>query len=296
MVCEKASRITGDCIIMDRLLGNSYTHNTPVFQLQQSLVFADQFYAQVLALAQQFQQVNLSRWALCFTNSYQFAIALLALLIADKQPILLPNYQSGTLHTFAHEYDAVFSDNPEIASYVFDKQTVHTTNIPLTLPPHAKLIFFTSGTTGKPKRIERLLSTLLNEVIMLESTFGQTMQNACIYSSVSHQHVYGLLFYILWPLFAGRTIVYPTLYYLESIANVFNTSEKIVFISSPSVLSRLTKVPSKNSSVVVFSSGNLLKENDAQTLQRNGNIIPIEILGSTETGAVAMRQQMIQAS
>src|SRR5262249_56876579 len=68
------------------------------------------------------------------------------------------------------------------------------------------LVLFTSGSTGAPQAIPKKLFQLSREVATLEAQFGQLLGSSEIIATVSHQHLYGLLFNVLWPLTAGRAI------------------------------------------------------------------------------------------
>ncbi|MFD2980293.1 AMP-binding protein, partial [Klebsiella pneumoniae] len=65
----------------------------------------------------------------------------------------------------------------------------------------------TSGSSGEPKRIDKQLRQLAIEVQVLEDLWGADLGPACIIGSVATQHIYGLLFRVLWPLCAGRPFV-----------------------------------------------------------------------------------------
>ncbi len=65
------------------------------------------------------------------------------------------------------------------------------------------LIFFTSGSTGAPKEVEKNLSRLETEARELDALWGHATTHTL--ATVSHQHIYGLLFRIMWPLLSGRT-------------------------------------------------------------------------------------------
>jgi 3-hydroxymyristoyl/3-hydroxydecanoyl-(acyl carrier protein) dehydratase len=69
---------------------------------------------------------------------------------------------------------------------------------------HCSLSLCTSGSSGEPKRIDKNLRQLANEVEALERLWGADLGPACIIGSVATQHIYGLLFRVLWPLCAGR--------------------------------------------------------------------------------------------
>jgi acyl-CoA synthetase (AMP-forming)/AMP-acid ligase II len=65
------------------------------------------------------------------------------------------------------------------------------------------LVLYTSGTTGTPQAIPKKLAQLAREVATLESAFGALLGSGEIVGTVSHQHIYGLLFRVLWPLASG---------------------------------------------------------------------------------------------
>ncbi len=72
--------------------------------------------------------------------------------------------------------------------------------------PDTQLVIFTSGSSGDPKPIFKSYRELLNELNTLEDAFGGRLDGALFAGTVSHQHIYGLLFRLLWPLAAGRTL------------------------------------------------------------------------------------------
>lgn len=273
---------------MRQLMGHAYMPNTPAFISPQAAISAKAFTQDVQARASQLAQMSQQRWALCFNHAYDFSVNLLAVLAANRCPVLLPNHQSGTLKLFHLEYDGILSDIPLIEAT--ELKPPHA-NTDIALSPGQPLIFFTSGSTGQPKKVTRLLRTLCHEIHMLEHMFGQQLQDAAIYTTVSYQHVYGLLFYILWPLLCGRSIATPMLHYPEAVTAVLSGDKKVALISSPTLLSRLDVQFNSKVKPIIFSSGGLLKAGDVNRLHNNLDIIPIEILGSTETGAVAYRQQ-----
>jgi len=73
-------------------------------------------------------------------------------------------------------------------------------------PDMQALVVFTSGSTGAAQAIPKKLSQLASEVATLEQLFGQRCGAAAVLATVSHQHIYGLLFKVLWPLASGRAI------------------------------------------------------------------------------------------
>lgn len=219
---------------------------------------------------------NRARVALLFSNALDFAKAFLQVLAEDKTPVLLPNLNSGTLEKLRAEYDSVISE-------------CSTEQVPVlsSLDRSSEIIFFTSGSTGEPKKIVKTLDHLLREVEVIEKFFADHARGP-VYATVSHQHIYGLLFSVLWPLFSGRELGKFLIVFPEQIKLV---ETEFVLVSSPSFLGRLDhNQVSAHCSLITSSGGHLLLETARRSEDCLGKI-PFEIFGSTETGGVAWRQQ-----
>ena len=239
------------------------------------------------------------RYALCFSNHYTFTVALLAVLTSHLDPVLLPNNQQGCLQELSSAYDVILTDMDSVFmqkqhSCIFIKAFSHETvtewESVKNLSGEQRITFFTSGSTGQPKQVSRTLKQLGSEIAALEALFGADMQGD-IFSTVSHQHLYGFLFYILWPLCSGRIINLLSIDYPEQIATLSRSNQSFVLITSPAILKRMEGVSPLNNPITVFSSGGLLKASVSRMAYGVLGVFPIEILGSTETGAVAYRTQ-----
>jgi len=276
------------------LLDNMQNNDSRLtFKFNGQSIFADQFLQDVKTLKDQVSQHPYHRWALCYQNSYRFSVALFAVLTAGFQPILLPNNRPGTVEKFSDEFGGILSDLDDIHGTDLSNVSVEQEqkNRRLLLDNNQSIILFTSGSTGTPKKISRSLKHFMNEISVLDNHFNQNKPGISVYSSVSHQHIYGLIFYILWPFCAENVICYPLLEYPESVTNVLQADLPAFFISSPSLLSRLEEDGKMLKDLTIFSSGGLLKKHDATRTHKTLGIYPIEVLGSTETSGVAYRQQ-----
>lgn len=155
----------------------------------------------------------------------------------------------------------------------------------------------------------KLFSQLNCEVDVLIKTFTQRLDDTDILlSTVSHQHIYGLLFKLLLPLKSGLLIVNETFEYPEHISQCLtagldqalnkkldeNKKPTALLISSPAHLKRLSLdnvlMANKAQLQGIFSSGGPLPFSIAQTLFSQLGQAPIEVFGSTETGGIAWRQ------
>lgn len=156
------------------------------------------------------------------------------------------------------------------------------------------LVLFTSGSTGAPQPIAKKLGQLAAEVAHLEKQFGALLAGAEIVTTVSHQHIYGLLFNILWPLAAGRRLQASALSWFAELSATLAERDALL-VSTPAHLSRIPENPGWKKAAprlrAVFSSGGPLPFEVAQECQRLMGRVPIEVYGSSETGGIAWRQQ-----
>jgi acyl-coenzyme A synthetase/AMP-(fatty) acid ligase len=161
-------------------------------------------------------------------------------------------------------------------------------------PDFVGLVVHTSGSTGAAQAIPKFLHQMAAEVATLETVFGSRLDGAHVVATVSHQHIYGLLFKVLWPLAAGRAIHAHSIAYPEQLIPVL-TSHDCVLVSSPAHLKRLPEIPAwKNAAQrlrAIFSSGGPLPLEVAMEAERLLNHTPIEVYGSSETGGIAWRQR-----
>lgn len=121
---------------------------------------------------------------------------------------------------------------------------------------------------------------------------GEKIPNSRIESTVSHQHIYGLLFRVLWPLCAGNPFARHSLEFPEQITH--HANQDTVLVSSPALLKRLTEEHLPTRLRCLFSSGGPLPFAAANHAEELFNFRPIEVFGSTETGGIAYRQQVTE--
>ncbi len=162
-------------------------------------------------------------------------------------------------------------------------------------PLAPQLVVFTSGSSGEPTAIVKQLHQLFDEVRALEAEFGARLDGATIHATVSHQHIYGLLFRVLWPLAAGRPTAAQRVAYLEDLHSAPGPgSGRLALIASPAHLKRLQlavtgDLPQRLAAV--FSSGGPLPAEALGPCAERLGQTPIEVYGSSETGGVAWRQR-----
>lgn len=156
-------------------------------------------------------------------------------------------------------------------------------------PADTDLVFYTSGVTSTPKEIPKAIAQLDREAIALEGLWGGGAGK--VVATVSHQHIYGMLFRIFWPILSGRLSDDRPAENWESLAG--KLVDGATLVSSPAHLGRLPPAASLDAWLpgLIFSSGAPLPFDAAQASRDRMGSLPIEVLGSTETGGIAWRQQ-----
>src|SRR5471030_390261 len=109
-------------------------------------------------------------------------------------------------------------------------------------PDFPALVVFTSGSTGAAQAIPKKIAQLASEVATLEILFGAIAGDAAVIATVSHQHIYGLLFKVLWPLAAGRAIHSRQFTFPEELAYTLVSRECMV-VTSPPILNACRITP-----------------------------------------------------
>ena len=233
------------------------------------------------------------RFALFFNHGFDFAAALLGAWHAGKCVYLPGDALPATLQRLSIETDGFAGDFPAACQPL---TPVHSPCPQWQAPdPDAvQLVVYTSGSSGEPSAIAKKLSQLFSEVAALQACFGAKAERATVLSTVSHQHIYGLLFRILWPLSAGLPFASARLVYPEEIAGALSQTSNALLISSPAHLKRLPAGLDWSGAAnlrLLFSSGGPLPEEALPDCRQLLGQAPVEVYGSSETGGIAWRQR-----
>jgi acyl-coenzyme A synthetase/AMP-(fatty) acid ligase len=257
------------------------------------------------------------RWALHCEDTFEFAAALFGAWHAGKTVILPGDAQADTLARLRRVADGFVGDLP---GALVPSPAHAAADWRAPLPASTTLVVHTSGTSGEPLAIPKSLAQLDAEVHALERRFGALCDTGLapvnqdadahgdpaiygdaasggepvrIWSTVSHQHIYGLLFRVLWPLAAGRAFDARRLEWPEQIARAIDGAA--VLVTSPAHLARLPDTldwsQARAALRAVFSSGGPLSEDAAGNAHGLLGTAPVEVYGSSETGGVAWRQR-----
>jgi acyl-coenzyme A synthetase/AMP-(fatty) acid ligase/3-hydroxymyristoyl/3-hydroxydecanoyl-(acyl carrier protein) dehydratase len=246
---------------------------------------------QALSVAAGLQAQGVKRLAVHLEDAAELAIALLGAWRAGVSVLLPADLQPQTRQRWSAEVDLWLTDQADDAQ-LNDFQQPPLPGAELDLD-QCRLSLCTSGSSGEPKRIDKTLRQLANEVQALEQLWGADLGEACIIGSVATQHIYGLLFRVLWPLCAGRPFVRKQLAFPEDLQRASREYPAFAWVASPALLKRMgdnLDWPALSAVRRVFSSGGALPLEAAQCLQQRLQQWPTEILGSSETGGIAWRQ------
>lgn len=254
------------------------------------------FLRRVAAWRHAFATQPSSRWAVYLDDTVEFAAALYGAWHAGKAVTLCGDTLPDTVARVLEDVDGLAGDFDDangarrIAAPAADIE--HTGDWDALDEAATRLVVFTSGSTGDATAIHKSLAQLAREVEALQSAFSDVPGDAVVQGTISHQHIYGLLFRVLWPLATGRAIA-PRLFFHDQIALALADGE-CVLVSSPAHLKRIPDTidwaPARACLRAVFSSGGALPEDAAIAARQQLGVTPTEIYGSSETGGVAWRR------
>ena len=266
----------------------------PLALHQGRLYRRDQFAAAVGHWARILRSEPDRRYALYTHDAYPFAVGLFALLHAGKEIWIPGNNLPETARQLKQEGCRLLGDWPEADPFDTDiRFTVDLTSALDVLDQNAPgIVLFTSGSSGQPKAVPKTLCQLQAEIDTLENLWGKLLNNASVAGTVSHQHIYGLLFRVLWPLAAGRCF-HSSMHLSPEALLADGDPARISWVASPGHLKRLDEQSpwqGIGGLSTIFSSGGPLPAEAATQIFTSAGRPVIEVYGSTETGGIAWRQ------
>ena len=251
------------------------------------------FRLQVLRWQQAFARAPGTDWALYFDDTLVFAAALFGAWHAGKRVVLGGDNLPATLEALSPRVAGFAGDVPaRYAPLQPDPEPDPGVQLQALDAQALELVVFTSGSTGAPSAITKRMHQLTCEVDALQAAFGAQIEAAQIHGTVSHQHIYGLLFRVLWPLAAGRAIQ-PRRFFHEDLVSVLARQDSVL-VATPAHLKRLPAQldwPSLGGRLrAVFSSGGPLPSEAALQARALLGVAPTEVFGSSETSGIAWRR------
>ncbi len=290
--------------VTDKALGEQVTG----FLKSDGLVSYHLWFKECLNLAIQIAAYPDKNWLLYEDDFYQFSVYFYALLLAKKNIVLAQSKQVERIREVAGSADIYIGEMhleaehyglPLFVSSNTTESGQIQSQIENKIDPNQCITFFTSGSTGNAKAIKKYWYQLTNEIKILEQVFGSSKPQ-WVLSTVTHKHIYGLLFKLLWPVSVKNNIVTETVEYPEQAQHfISKLGSHILFVSSPAYLTRIAQnlcCDELNKTERIFSSGGPLSSQAAQALFELSDTYVTEIYGSTESGGIAWRQQLLNAS
>ena len=247
-----------------------------------------------------FAQRPEKRIAVYVDHCGNFSSLFLGLLQAGKDVLILPRSQAGFLEEIRDEAD-LFVLNGATASTVpsIDIDAIEPgdtgEDAEVACDYTGVIAFYTSGSTGQGMKVVKTLNQLAAEANTLHALWGSDLADACMFSTVSHQHIYGFLFGCFGPLLTGRPFWASRIQFPSELKEPLELVGSAGLVSSPAHLKRFPELVDQETlrscCKIIFSSGGMLPCATAQRVAEVTGYAPMEVFGSTETGGVAWRQQ-----
>lgn len=185
------------------------------------------------------------------------------------------------------ELDEIVKSNPRSTNQLM-KSTIHEM-LSDYVAKEFDIVMYTSGSTGQPKQIVRTLYSYIQESNLIIDLIPNIENcNLCV-ATVPTFHAYGFMFRIVLPILHNITIWEKMITYEEEFSNI-DRSNNILLVSNPGFLKRVNVEISKNNNIeTVISAGGVLTNDVLNICANKIKSCLFEILGSTETGAMAYR-------
>ena len=153
------------------------------------------------------------------------------------------------------------------------------------------IVLFTSGSSGTPNRVFKTAIQILREAPKQHQVFGNALQPGTRFvGTVPHHHIYGMVYRLIWPLWAGYPIISEQFHFPEELGRLEAVPH--VLTSSPSMLKRLAQLETFSLSArfpITFSAGSPLYDDVAAACSSRLATQMIDIYGSTEASVVMHR-------
>ena len=253
---------------------------------------------EVAVLAAAVRRRGGSAWLIASDDAYEVALGLLATLHAGAMVLLPASLQPGHLSELAAGAAGLLADEPppgcRLPVLALRDLDLAAERLPLAPLDRecAEVRLHTSGTTGAPVAVRKPLRCLEAEVAALDRLFARPAAQAVL-ATVPPYHIYGLLFRVLWPLAAGRSMARDTIRFPGELLAAARQAPGALLVSSPAFLKRALPVLDLaelgRQLGGAFSSGGPLPPEVAAAYNRSLAEPLVEVYGSTETGGIGWR-------
>lgn len=274
--------------------------DTPVFRRRHAIITYAEYRSHTAALCAVLKQTGARTAVLMTTDNYQFAVAMFAALHAEMNIVLPGNLSSGTAERLQAEGALLVTDQTGFAGAI--SILGHPESDAELLPFDATasdVWFYTSGSSGTPKRIHRTFATLEMELQLLADVLPED-EPAEVFTTSFFHHAYGIIFGFLLPLSRGllsdTTPFHSPADFLARVDALATPGKLAWLVTTPAFIrvwaDNPDVCPLHHRPLRIQSAGAPLPIPAAQTLHSLTNAEFFEIFGSSETGVAAHRNPL----
>lgn len=242
-------------------------------------------------------QNHAESWLLHCEDTWLFLVCYAALLQCGKTLLLTANISPDFLKEIRREdtpflTDRSLPDSTSIAEILGGEEADSPEELafPAINPDETKIILYTSGSTGHPKAVVQRLREFEQDNRFILSQWGNELIKRKLCATVSHHHIYGLLFSVMLPFTAGIPFRRRRVEHPEEFLALTDTAYTIIAV--PAFLKRANELDLTYQLVDpwIFTSGGVLTPQEAERTHKGFGFWPVEVYGSTETSGIAWRR------
>ncbi len=242
-------------------------------------------------IAMELKNRNIQKCGFYFDDAALLACTLLACFRANVTVLLPPNLLAENKQWLDENSAYLFTDKDFTTFGISHK--IENPSLDFPYQSQSEVWLKTSGSSGNAKIITKNVAQMWAEGFALQRSLPlRAEDNLIVLGSVSPQHCYGLSFRVMYPLVMGWQIGRSQLPYPEFLLAESEKYQHTLWISSPALLTHW-QIPKHSPALStikgIVSAAGVLPETTATYLSSHLTCPIIEIYGSTETGAIAMR-------
>lgn len=284
-------------ISLDQLLTKPDLDRTVTWAPEGSVGW-NEFLTRVKGLSDRLEREDNQRWTLVAENSYAFLVGLLAAWHSGGIAVLPPNTEPEMVKGIATETGSIITDVEELESFAaISVNPLSYEANPGSLgeidPERTTTEMMTSGSTGERKVVRKNLGHIWSDVRYYDQMWEDIVGNSIVFSNISHQHIFGLYFKVLWPLVEGRAFYPETTLFPGDLSSMLEEVSEAYLVTSPSPLERLVRSgeleTARDTLTAIFSGGGRIEDELAEKIHDQLGFYPFSVFGSTECGGIAGR-------
>jgi len=277
----------------EKLFQLTFKDDQPVALVNNSCIMPEQFRTDIRTATDRIDGCTGDLLITC-RGRYEFTVALLAAWLCGRLAILPPNNHPATLNHIRKQHAIGLDIRDGFLNTDQNRPPLHSEQTGFDLHFNCRqeaIILYTSGSTGLPRPVRKRIGNLISEIQTLIAELA--WPDKPVVASVPPNHLYGLTFSVLLPLLLQVPIVDACPLHAEEVDETIRQTCAGTLITVPVHLQSLLGygIPAENL-MTVASAGPLSQSDAQQWTDRYHNHI-VEIYGSSETGIIARRRQLL---